>query len=125
MIFLHQVYYWASQGNTDAVPAGIIAIDLGFNEANFNDEDMKEMRACFCSHGLFDDTAWQLEFTMDDVDLVRGDGIKWFGYLTSDIIVADWQWKLIKEQPGLRVAEYNWKEYLEEEERWLSEHEDE
>ncbi len=114
MIYLRQVYYWASQGNTDAIPAGVIAVDLGFNEANFNDEEMGDISSCISSYGLFDDTVWQLGFEQDEADLVRGDGVKWFGYLTSDIIVAEWQWKLIKEQPGLRVSEHNLQEHIEE-----------
>jgi hypothetical protein len=120
MKYLRQVYYHASAGSPDAIPAGIIAVDLGFNEANFNDEEMIEIRNCITSYGLFDDTAWQLEFQMDDVDLVRGE-VGSMTYITSDIIVADWQWKLIKEQPGLRVAEHNLSETIEEIERWCEE----
>ena len=116
MKYLRQVYYWASQGNTDAIPAGIIAVDLGFNGANFNDEEMEEIRMELTSCGLFDDSAWQLGFTMDDVDLVRGDGVKSFGYLTTDTIVSDWMWELMKKQPGLRISEAVLAdEYLEDE----------
>lgn len=121
MKYLRQVYYWASKGSPDAVPAGIICIGLGFNEANFNDEEMSEIRLNLSSHGMFDDTGWQLGFSMDDIDLVRGEDGKYASFLTTDIIVADWQWELIKKQDGLRIAEIDFLEYIAEMERWCEE----
>lgn len=118
MYYLENVYYWASEGCPDAVPAGIIAVDLGQNEANHNDDEITDIRNCICSYGIFDDMGWQLKFENDDIDLIRknieGSSI---GYLTSGQIVADWQWELIKQKPGLRYAEHNLPEWIEEVEK--------
>ena len=40
--YLQNVYYWASQGCIDVVPAGIIAVDLGLNKADLNDSEIKK-----------------------------------------------------------------------------------
>ena len=104
MPFLEHVYYWASEGCPDAVPAGIIAVDLGLNEADHNDSEIKEIRNDLCDLGIFDDMGWCLGFGEDTIDLIRkldGDA----AYLTAGQIVADWQWAVIKQQPGLRFYE--------------------
>ena len=108
MYYLENVYYWASEGCPDAVPAGIIAVNLGQNEANHNDEEIDDIRSCICSYGIFDDKGWQLDFQNEDIDLIRKDlEGSTIGYLTSGQIVADWQWEMIKKQPGLRFSEHN------------------
>ena len=118
MHYLENVYYWASAACTDAVPAGIIAVDLGLNEANLNDSEITEIRNDLCSLGLFDDMGWQLGFTMEDIDLIRRlDGGA--AYLTAGQIVADWQWAAIKQQPGLKVFEHDLEEHLEEMEQFM------
>ena len=104
MYLLRHLYYWASEGCPDAVPAGIIAIHLGINEADHNDREIKDISNFCCSTGIFDDSCWQLGFEMDDVDLVRREQSP--NYLTADQIVTDWQWGLIKQQPGLRTSEH-------------------
>ena len=120
MHLLRHLFYWASQGSPDAVPAGIIAVDLGMNEADLHDQDIKQISICCCEYGIFDDSCWQLGFTMEDVDLVRKLD-RPFNYLTSDQIVSDWQWRLIKQQPGLRVSEHNLTTTIEEMEAFIEE----
>ena len=106
MHFLENVYYWASDGCPDAKPAGVIAVDLGQNEADFHDEEIRAIRNCCCEYGLLDDTGLQLGFTSDDMDLIcRNEGDA--NFLTAGQIVADWQWAAIKETPGLRYAEHS------------------
>ena len=59
MHYLRLIYYWASEGCPDAVPAGIIAIDLGQNEADFNDpEERREIEVLCSDCGLLDDSCW-------------------------------------------------------------------
>lgn len=113
MHYLENVYYWASEGCPDAVPAGIIAVDLGQNEANHNDTEIVAIRNCCCEYGLLDDTGLQLGFTSDDMDLIirdKGD----YNLLTAGQIVADWQWEAIKATPGLRYEEHSLAATIEE-----------
>ena len=123
MMYLEHIYYWASAGCTDAVPAGIIAVDLGLNEANLDDPEIDEIRNFLCEECFFDDMGWQLGFTQEDIDLIprNGDGA---AYLTSGQIVADWQWSALKKVPGLRVSEHNLEQHLEELERFMQEEEE-
>ena len=122
MRLLRHLYFWASEGCPDAVPAGIIAVDLGINEANHNDVEIKHISNFCCDLGMFDDSCWQLGFTQDDVDLVRKlDGPS--NYLTSDQIVTDWQWELIKKQPNLRISEDDLEQELAEMEAFIEEEE--
>lgn len=116
MYLLSHVYYWASQGCPDAVPAGIVAINLGPNEADLTSEDAQEWRGICSSYGLLDNKAWQLDFSIEDVDLVRKDcgDEKHISYLENIQIVPDWQWHLIKQQPGLKYKEHDLAEHIEE-----------
>ena len=119
MQLLRHIYFWASEGCPDAMPAGIIAVDLGLNEANHNDQDIGEFVLAATSWGFFDDSCWQIGCTMEDADLVRKlDGP---GYLTSDQIVTDWQWEQIKKTPGLRFAEHSFAEAEAEMAAWEEE----
>ena len=120
MHYLEHVFYWASAGCPDAVPAGIIAVDLGLNEASLSDPEIREIRNFLCDECFFDGIGWQLGFTMENIDLIRkleGDA----NYLTSGQVVADWQWKLIKTHPGLRFFEHNLEEHIAEIERFIEE----
>ena len=116
MHYLRLIYYWASEGCPDAVPAGIIAIDLGQNEADFNDpEERREIEVLCSDCGLFDDSCWQVGATQEDVDLLvkindAGHGV----YLTNSQIVPDWQWELVKQRPGVKISEHNLAEALAE-----------
>jgi len=127
MHLLNHLYYWASEGCPDAVPAGIIAVDLGLNEANHNDTEIKEISNFCCELGIFDDSCWQLGFTQDDVDLVRKENPDGKGCTTlaATQVVADWQWELIKQQPGLRISEHNLEQVVAEMEAFIGEDDDE
>ena len=123
MFFLENYYLWASEGCPDAVPAGVIAIDLGMNGADFSDTRTTELRNELCSEGFFDDAPLQLGFTGEDKALIcREEGPN---FLCSSQVVADWQWALMKQQPGLRTSEFNLAEYMQEVERFMEEHGDE
>ena len=103
MHLLTHIYYWCSDNCPDAVPAGILAFNLGMNEASHHDDEIDQIFECACGFGLFDDPHVQLGFVGDDADLiVRGSGC-----LTANQICSDWQWELIKQQPGLRYVEHD------------------
>ena len=119
MTFLEHYYFWASNGCPDAMPAGIIAVKLGQNAADHNDQDIKEIRNDLCAEAFFDDATLQLGFTGDDRDLICRSIHP--NFLCSSQIVADWQWELIKQQPGLRFAEHDLAEFQAEVERFLRE----
>ena len=112
MHLLQHYFFWASDGAPDAVPAGIIAVDLGLNEADHHDHEIKAISNYCCSLGLFDDSTLQLGFTLEDRDLICRDQSP--NFLCSTQIVADWQWHLIRQQPGLRYAEHSLQETVEE-----------
>lgn len=120
MHYLENVFFWASQGCPDAIPAGIIAVDLGLNEADLNDAEIKDIRNFLCEECFFDDMGHQLGFTMEDIDLIRRDG-DGAAYLTGSQVVSDWQWELIKKQPGLRVSEHNLEQHCAEMEKFIEE----
>ena len=105
MHLLEHYFFWASDGAPDAVPAGIIAVDIGLNEADHNDPDAKAICNYCCSLGLFDDSTLQLGFTKEDKDLIFREQSP--NFLCTTQIVADWQWAEIKKRPGLRYAEHN------------------
>ena len=117
MVFLEHYFFWASNGCPDAMPAGIIAVKLGQNAANHNDQEIQEIRNDLCRESFFDDATLQLDFTGTDKDLICRDSDPHF--LCSSQIVADWQWELIKGQPGLRCAEHDLEEHYAEMERFL------
>ena len=103
MYLLTHIFYWASDGCPDAVPAGVLAFSLGMNEASHQDEDIDQIFECACCFGLCNDAEEQLGFVGDDLDLVvRGNG-----NLSANQIVPDWQWRLIKQHPGLRYVEHD------------------
>lgn len=121
MLYLESFFYWASAGCPDAVPAGIIAVDLGLNDANQNEVEIKEIHDFLCEECFFDDASWQLGFTQDDVDLIRREEGNGASYLTSSQLVPDWQWQLIKAQPGLRISAHNLEQHFEEMEKFMQE----
>ena len=90
MHLLEHYFFWASDGAPDAVPAGIIAVDIGLNEADHNDPDAKAICNYCCSLGLFDDSTLQLGFTKEDRDLIFREQSP--NFLCTTQIVADWQW---------------------------------
>jgi len=112
MYFVRNVYYWASKGCPEAVPAGIIGVNMGTIIDTY--DDIKQTGNLLCSIGIFDDTCWQLEFTQEDSDLVRKDDpdTNRFQTLSNDQILPDWQWELMKADPRVRVSEHQFKEYL-------------
>ncbi len=112
MYFVRSVYYWASKGCPDAVPAGIIGVNMGTIIDTY--DDLKETSYVLSSIGIFDDTCWQLEFTQEDVDLIVKDqpDTKRFQTLSNDQILPDWQWELMKADPRVRVSEHHFKDYL-------------
>ncbi len=103
MWLLHSIYYLASAGYPSAVPAGILATDLG-DTADLT-TDVKEVVSEITSLGLHDDSSYLLGFTNDDCDLVRRDEGDTFSYVVSNQIVPAYQWELIKQQHGLRFYE--------------------
>lgn len=110
MYLVRSVFYWASQGCPEALPAGMIAINM-HSCINLND-DVKEVSNMLCSIGIFDDTCWQLGFTKEDVDLISRDTNDSFQTLSNDQIVTKWQWEAIKEKHDIRLSEHDFKDYL-------------
>ncbi len=106
-------YFWCSEHRPDAVPAGMIAVDLGLNNANLSDDEIDQISDFCCDLGLFDDASYQLGFTNEDKDLIVRSG-KGASYLTGHLVLADWQYMLVKKQPGLRLAEHDLEEVVEE-----------
>lgn len=122
MHLLQHYFFWASDGAPDAVPAGIIAIDLGLNEADHHDPHAKAISNYCCNLGLFDDSTLQLGFTGEDKDLICRDTSP--NFLCSTQIVADWQWTAMKTIPGLRYAEHNLDQAVAEMESFTPEEDD-
>ena len=119
MHLIRNVYYWASDGCVEAVPAGIIAVNCG--DEICPDCDVNEISGMLSSWGVFDDTCWQLNFQMDDVDLIRKDDGKYVRYLARDQIVPDWQWNQIKNQSNMRVHEVDFLELVRGSEEFAAE----
>ena len=123
MHFVRSVYYRASLGCPDALPKGIIAVDLE-DTADLT-SDVKEIGLALCSQGFFDDSCWNVGCTQDDVDLVvktiKHPKYGEMGqYLTSDQIIPTWMFERLKQQPNLVVYEQSirdldcdelWEEY--------------
>ncbi len=109
MFLLTNVYYFASDGCPDAVPAGMVAFKLGMNNASHHDEEIDEIWACADSLGLTEDLAGQLGFDGDDLDLIfrTPPGEDEPTYLLGNQICSDWQWELIKQHPGLVYCEHD------------------
>ena len=110
MYMLTQVYYWASIGCPDAMPAGALAFKLGMNEANFDDsEECDAILECAADLGLLDDAAEQLGFEDEDKDLLFRDpeGGDDPNYLTANCLVSDWMWSQLKMHPGLNWVEHD------------------
>ena len=103
MYLLTHVYYWASDGCPDALPAGILAFNLGMNEASHHDDEIDQIFECACGFGLFDDVPEQLGFVGDDADLILRES----GLLTAHQIVSDWQWELMKQHRALLYVEHD------------------
>ena len=113
MFFVRSIFYWASKGYPDAVPAGIIATDLG-DTADLS-SDIKEIALNLTSQGIHDDSCWQCQIATEDRDLlVKTVPHEKYGeighYLTSDQLLPDWEYQLIKQQPGLVVSEHHYLE---------------
>ena len=111
MVFVSSIFYWASYQCPDAIPAGIIAVKIG-ERTNIADENIDFIHNQLCSFGLFDDCSLQLEIPTDEVDLIKRDHAP--NLLTSSQILPDWQWDQIKKQQGIRIAEHDLDQYLDE-----------
>ena len=111
MKLLHSVFYHASIGFPEAVPAGIIAVDLG-SDVELSDCPKEIAHTC-TSVGLFDDTSMLLGFTNEDADLVRGPADdKHFHYCVHDQLVPDYQWEAIKSLNNFRIHEIPYDEVI-------------
>lgn len=111
MKLLHSIFYHASAGFPEAVPAGIIAVDL--SDACDLTDDASEIARALTSVGLFDDSAFLLDFSREDADLVRGsEDASTFHYIVSNQIVPDYQWQLIKREAKFRIHEIEHDEVL-------------
>ena len=111
MYFVRSVYYWASQGCPDAVPKGVIAVDLE-DTADLSC-DIREIGLDLTSEGFFDDTCWQVGCTQEDVDLiVKTVEHPQYGQmgrtLSNDQLLPSWQFELLKQQPNLVVSEHHY-----------------
>ena len=127
MHFIRSVYYWASKGCPDAVPKGIITVDLE-DTADLT-SDVREIGLALTSQGFFDDSCWQVGCTQEDVDLVvKTSTHPKYGEmghtLSNDQIIPSWMFERLKEQPGLVISEQSirdlecdetWEEYEESE----------
>ena len=111
MHFVRSVYVWASQGCPDAVPKGVIAVDLE-DTVDLSD-DLKEIATALCSGSFFDDSCWQVGCSQDDVDLIvksvpHGKYGEMGVYLTSDQLMPSWQFEQFKSKEGLAVSEHHY-----------------
>ena len=115
-------YFLASQGCPDAFPAGVIAVDLGFNEANMNDESKREWAIECAERCMFDNSSLQLGLTYQESQglLHKEVGPHLSTSLSNDMIVADWQWEAMKKTPGLNYVEHSIEEDDKENERFLT-----
>ena len=114
MHFVRSIFYWASQGCPDAVPKGVIAVDLE-DTADLS-SDVREIGLALTSQGFFDDTCWQVGCTKEDVDLVvktvEHSKYGQMGHtLSNDQIIPSWQFEQLKSQPGLVVSEHHYADY--------------
>ena len=108
MHFLHSVYYRASYGCPDALPKGIIAVDL--EDTVDLTADAQEVGRSLSCQGFFDDRCWKVGCELDDADLVvnvtpHEKYGEIGGYITSDQIVPTWMFEQIKNQPNVVVFE--------------------
>ena len=111
MHFVRSVFYWASQGCPDALPKGVIAVDLD-DTADLS-SDVREIGLALTSQGFFDDTCWQVGCTKEDVDLVvktvEHPKYGQMGHtLSNDQIIPTWMFEQLKSQPGLAVSEHHY-----------------
>ncbi len=98
----------------------MIAVNLGLNNANLSDEEIDQISNFCCDLGLFDDASYQLGFTNEDKDLIVRSG-KGACYLTGHLVLADWQYALVKKQGGLRIAEHDLEEVVKERRAFIEE----
>ena len=92
-------YFLASEGCPDATPAGIIAVDLGFNFEALDADDESETEdvvLCCAQRGFFDDSDLQL-------NIEGGEGVTWQEVdphhavcLTNDLILPTFVWEAMK-----------------------------
>ncbi len=121
MQLLRSLYYHASSGFPEAVPAGIIAVDLA-DEVDLTD-DLSELSKVLTSVGIFDDSCFLLGFSNEDADLVRGSvDSETFHYVVSNQIVPNYQWELIKQEPSIRIYEVPHSEVMELMRDFVDEH---
>ena len=115
MHFVRQVFYWASHGCPDAVPKGVIAVDL--EDTVDLSADVRELALELTSLGYFDDTCWQVGCTQDDVDLITKT-IQHPKYgemgqtLSNDLLIPTWMFEQLKQRPGLVVSEHHYQDML-------------
>lgn len=124
LMHLIRIYYFlASRGCPDALPAGVIAVDLGFNEASMCAESTREWMLECTERSMFDDSSLQLGLHFQDSEgvLHKTTGPHHCEFLANDMIVADWQWEAMKASPGLNYAEHSIEEDDKENERFLVE----
>lgn len=121
---LIRIYYFlASRGCPDAFPAGVIAVDVGFNEASMCAESTREWMIECTERAMFDDSNLQLGLSAQDSEGLthKTTGPHTGEFLANDMIVADWQWEAMKKTPGLKYAEHSIAEDDKENERFLAE----
>ena len=109
MHLLRSVYLHASKGCPEATPAGIIAVAMP------DDVDLtccaEQIATEITSLGVWDDAAFQLGFTREDADLVRGsEDNEQFSYIVSHQILPNYQWKILKQSASFPIAEHSFSE---------------
>ena len=106
MKLVHSVYYHASMGCPEAVPAGMIVVHLG-DDADLS-IDARQLARDLTSTGVFDDAAFQLGFTSENADLVRGSADReTFSYVVSNQIMPDWQFDAIASQTDIPISDHS------------------
>lgn len=126
MHLLRFKYYLASEGCPDAVPAGIIAVDLGFNFDDLDtseDGDVDDVALCCAERGFFDDSDLQL-------GIEGGEGITWQEVgphhavcLSNDLVLPSFVWAAMKSaMPNLNYVEHSIEEDDKQNEIFLNEY---
>ena len=111
MQLLHSIFYHASYGFVEALPAGIIAVDI--SDTRDLTDNPAEVARELTSFGAFDDAAFLLGFTNEDADLVRGSAdSEQFHYVVSSQLVPDYQWAAIKREAKFRIYELKLEDLL-------------
>lgn len=103
-------YYLASEGCPDAMPAGIIAVDLGFNFDDLDadeDGDIEDVVLCCSERGFFDDSELQLGIEGGDGITHKVVGPHHAVCLSNDLVVPTFMWEALKTTPGFVYSEHS------------------